>query len=184
MAANIHHSSSSVEWYTPKWLVDRCRSVLGGIDCDPCSCEDAQKIVGANNWFDEKLDGLSQSWYGNIFMNPPGGWATPEVADKWGSRSNAQCWYAKLLYEMNSGNALNAIVLCFNLDTLRALQPKAPICILKSRCKFDKIENDKRVSGGSPAHGTGLILLSDSVKMQKEWVEWMSPYGMCYKASG
>lgn len=183
MAANIHHSSASVEWYTPVWLVERCRTVLGDIHTDPCSCEEAQKVIKAGEWFGEEHDGLSQPWYGNVFMNPPGGWATPEVSEKWGSRSNAQCWHAKLIHEMSHHNTLNAIVVCFNLDTLRALQPKDPICILRNRVKFDKLENGKRVPGGSPAHGTGLILLSDSVKMRKLWVQEMSHVGACYEAT-
>lgn len=183
MSANIHHSSVSVEWYTPEWLVNRCRTILGNIDCDPCSCNEAQKVVRATECFGIIDDGLTQSWYGNVFMNPPGGWATPEVAAKWGSRSNAQCWYAKLAHEMGQGNTLNAIVLCFNLDTLRALQPKAPICILKRRVKFDKVEDGQRIQGGSPAHGTGLILLSDSVEMRKLLVKEMSSVGACYEAS-
>src|SRR4030067_1379856 len=119
MVTNIHHSSASVEWFTPKWLVENCRSVLGKINVDPCSCEEAQKVVMADEWFGEKDDGLTKSWCGNVFMNPPGGWATPEVANAWGSRSNAQCWYAKLKDEIRKCNTLNAIVLCFNLDTLR-----------------------------------------------------------------
>lgn len=180
MAANIHHSSSSVEWYTPEWLVEACRAVLGSIFCDPCSCEEAQKVVKANEWYGEADDGLTQSWYGTVFMNPPGGWATPEVAAKWGSRSNAQCWHAKLLHEMEQKNTLHAIELCFNLDSLRALQPREPICILSRRCRFDKLVDGKRVQGTSPAHGTGLILLSDSVKIRKRWVEVMSEVGTCY----
>ncbi len=195
MAANIHHSSVSVEWYTPEWLIERCRAVLGYIHLDPCSCEEAQKVVKANEWFGMEHDGLAQPWYGNVFMNPPGGWATPEVANAWGSRSNAQCWYAKLKKErqlkrerqrrnlLNGIMSLNAIVLCFNLDTLRALQPKEPICILKSRVKFDRLKDGKRVQGGSPAHGTGLILLSDSVDMRKLWLKEMSLVGTCYEAA-
>lgn len=181
--ANIHHSSSTVEWYTPEWLVEKCRTVLGEIHLDPCSCEEAQKIVKAIDWFGESDDGLKQSWYGNVFMNPPGGWAKSNVAAKWGSRSNAQCWYAKLAAEMEAQNTQHAIVLCFNLDTLRALQPKEPICILKRRVRFDKLTNGQRVQGRSPAHGTGLVLLSDSVIMQKRWVNEMSSVGTCYSCS-
>lgn len=183
MTANIHHSSSSVEWYTPAWLVEKCRTILRVIDVDPCSCEEAQKVIKAAKWFGEEEDGLSRLWYGNVFMNPPGGWATPEVASVWKSRSSAQCWYAKLLLEISNYNTQNAIVLCFNLDTLRAIQPKRPICILSRRVKFDKLKDGNRVQGGSPAHGTGLILLSDSVKMRRLWIEEMSSVGTCYEAS-
>lgn len=183
MAANIHHSSASVEWYTPEWLIEKCRAVLGEIHCDPCSCAEAQKVVKAHEWFGEEDDGLVQSWYGNVFMNPPGGWAEPDVAKKWGSRSNAQCWHAKLLHEIEQKNTLHAIELCFNLDSLRAIQPREPICILKNRCKFDKLVDGQRVQGTSPAHGTGLILLTDSLKVRKRWVEVMSDIGTCYNVA-
>lgn len=183
MTANIHHSSASTEWYTPSWLVEYCRTVLGGIDVDPCSCEEAQKIIGARKWFGEDEDGLSKSWRGNVFMNPPGGFAPSDVAEKWGSKSSAQCWYSKLLYEIDNENARDAIVVCFNLDTLRALQPSQPICILAKRVKFDKLVDGKRIPGNSPAHGTGLILLSDSIKTRKIWAQEMSNIGTCYGAT-
>lgn len=181
MAANIHHSSETVEWYTPEWLVEKARSILGEIDLDPCSCEDAQKIIKAKIWYNEAQDGLTQKWSGRVFMNPPGGWVSPEIAKKWGSRSSAQCWYNKHFSEFESGSVTAGIVLCFNLDTLRAIQPKLPICILSKRVKFDRIIDGKRVPGNSPAHGTGLILVSHDQELIKSWETIMSDVGTCYK---
>ena len=35
------HSSASQEWYTPAPILERVRAVLGPIDLDPASCEEA-----------------------------------------------------------------------------------------------------------------------------------------------
>jgi hypothetical protein len=34
---SAQHSSKSDEWFTPPWLVELARAVLGSIDCDPCT---------------------------------------------------------------------------------------------------------------------------------------------------
>jgi len=183
MSAGAYHSSESLEWYTPKWLVEKVRDVLGNIDLDPCSCIEAQKSVLADVLYDKERDGLSQDWPGKVFMNPPGGWAEPSMADKWGSRSSAQCWYNKLLDQYKNGITTHAIVLCFNLDTLRALQSKNSICILAKRVKFNRIVNGEIVPGNSPAHGTGLILLSNSGEFKKRCIKVMSDVGTCYEAA-
>ena len=41
------------------------------IDLDPASCEEANKIVKASKYYSLEVDGLSQSWTGNIWLNPP-----------------------------------------------------------------------------------------------------------------
>jgi len=55
-------SSASNGWYTPEKLVGAARTVLGGIDLDPASSEEANKTVKATRYFTEADDGLSQPW--------------------------------------------------------------------------------------------------------------------------
>lgn len=66
-------SSESNEWYTPPWIIEKVVRVLGTIDTDPASCEVANKVVKASNFYTESDNGLIQPWVGNVFCNPPGG---------------------------------------------------------------------------------------------------------------
>jgi len=59
------------EWYTPPKYVELARTVLGGIDLDPASNKQAQKIIGAKRFFTKSDDALSQDWHGRVWLNPP-----------------------------------------------------------------------------------------------------------------
>ena len=66
-------SSESAEWFTPKRYIEAAREVLGTIELDPASCEEANRIVKADNFFTEEDDGLKKHWAGKVWMNPPYG---------------------------------------------------------------------------------------------------------------
>jgi len=59
------------EAYTPAWLVNVARAVLGGIDLDPASCEEAQQTVQATRWYGLDDDGLERPWRDRVWLNPP-----------------------------------------------------------------------------------------------------------------
>ena len=59
------------EWYTPKHVLERVRTVMGGIDLDPASCDIAQNWVKAEKYYTKEDDALKRHWYGHVFMNPP-----------------------------------------------------------------------------------------------------------------
>jgi hypothetical protein len=61
----------SAEHYTPAQYIAAAHRVLGTIDLDPASCSEANKIIKATKFFDEKIDGLAQEWRGRIWLNPP-----------------------------------------------------------------------------------------------------------------
>ncbi len=67
------HSSESAEHYTPSSIVESARLVLGSIDLDPASSEEANQIVKATRFFTCEDNGFTRPWSGRVFLNPPGG---------------------------------------------------------------------------------------------------------------
>lgn len=61
----------SDNWFTPKWLIEIAREVMGGIDLDPASCTQANTIVKASRFYTQKDDGLTKDWHGRVWCNPP-----------------------------------------------------------------------------------------------------------------
>lgn len=94
----IHFSSESPEHYTPKAIVDASIALMGSIDLDPCSNSKEKPNVPALDHYTADDDGLSQSWFGRIYMNPPYGRA---IGD----------WVTKLKNEYEQGNVTEAIAL-------------------------------------------------------------------------
>jgi len=76
--------SETNEWYTPPEYIEAARRVLGGFDLDPASCEEANAVVQAAEFFTEcrlpcggkdwcTHDGMAQPWKGRLWLNPPYG---------------------------------------------------------------------------------------------------------------
>lgn len=64
-------ATGEYEWYTPADYIECVHAVLGEIDLDPASSEQANEIVKAHVFYDKSDDGLKQAWKGKAFMNPP-----------------------------------------------------------------------------------------------------------------
>ena len=78
------------------------REVMGNIDLDPASNEQANKhFVKASRYY--YVAGLETRWFGRIFMNPP--------YNKIGNQSGAGVWLTKLLHEYDSGHIEEAMAL-------------------------------------------------------------------------
>ena len=73
LAFAARHTCDSPEWYTPSPFVEAAREVMGAIDLDPASHEEANRTVQATRFYSEQENGLAQRWYGRVFVNPPGG---------------------------------------------------------------------------------------------------------------
>lgn len=72
MRINYISESSHNEWYTPVFIVDCCRFVLGSIDFDPFSSELANQTVKAASFLTKDDDAFISEWKtGTCFINPP-----------------------------------------------------------------------------------------------------------------
>jgi len=74
--------SGTPEWWTPKKYVHAVHKVMGDIDLDPASCEEANKIVMAKRFYGPGDNGLLKKWEGRIFLNPPYGDFTRDFVEK------------------------------------------------------------------------------------------------------
>ena len=95
--------TKSNEWYTPAKYIEAARTVMGAIDLDPASCEVANQVVKAAQYYSEKQDGLTQPWHGRIWLNPPYG--------KINNRSTIDLWIRKLISAYQSREVEQAILL-------------------------------------------------------------------------
>jgi hypothetical protein len=126
--SSVHFSSESNEWYTPEHIIEKVVKVLKKIDTDPCS--NLEKTVPAKIHFTEEDDGLSKSWNGTTYMNPPYG-------------DVIETWVDKLISEYNKGNTSEAIALVpSRTDTAWFRKfDRWPVLFVWGRLKFSESDN-------------------------------------------
>jgi phage N-6-adenine-methyltransferase len=126
-----HLQQDSVEWYTPQKYLRAVHAVLGEIELDPATSEQANRIVQAKVFYDLTTDGLTKTWKARtVWLNPP--------YCKQGNTSNQEMWSTKLLAEYKAGNIYEAILLVTAAtDTIwfHRLYP-FPMCFVKGRIQF------------------------------------------------
>jgi hypothetical protein len=180
------HSSESAEHYTPKDIVERARLALGGIDLDPASCAEANRVVQAENYFTAEEDGFVRGWRGRVFLNPPGGLSDnlqrpvkakcrengscglPIGHTHEGVQSNQKKWWYKLAREYESGNVTTAIFVCFSVELLQTSQVDRP-ADLRAPLHFPICFPSRRVAyvkpggavGSQPPHASCIVWLDD-----------------------
>ncbi len=118
------------ESYTPAIYIEAAREVMGGIDLDPASNEQAQATVKAAMWYGVEDDGLAHQWHGRVFLNPP--YKQPEMT----------LFAEKLCEGVEAGNVTQAILLTNNnTDTKwwhQCAEVSAGVCFTKGRINFYK----------------------------------------------
>jgi hypothetical protein len=75
------------DFYTHPEIIEAARLTMGGIDLDPASCSEANRVVAATRFFGAKENGLLHPWEGRVWLNPPyGGWGNawvPKLLSEW-----------------------------------------------------------------------------------------------------
>ena len=126
-----HLSAESFEWYTPQTHVKALRRVMGEIELDPASSDEANRVIQAQRYYTIVTDGLSKTWNAKtLFLNPP--------YCKTGNTSNQDVWTAKLLREYREGHVKEAILLVTTATETAWFQRlfQFPLCFVKGRLDF------------------------------------------------
>jgi hypothetical protein len=64
--AKKRRRAANFEWYTPPDIIALAVETMGGIDCDPASCVEANQVVGAKVFYTLDDDGLMSRVSGNV----------------------------------------------------------------------------------------------------------------------
>lgn len=154
-----HQNKGVVEWYTPADYVEAARTVMGSIDLDPASNSKAQKVVQAGTFYSKSDDGLSKTWSGNVFLNPP---FKAELAT---------AFVAKLCESHKSGDVPQAILLTNNnTDTAwwhQAAKASAAVCFTLGRIAFYSPAGDS----AKPTNGHTLFYFGS------RWKQFANVFG-------
>jgi hypothetical protein len=160
---HVTNNSGENEWYTPEKFIEAARAAMGSIDTDPASSDLANKTVQAQTYYTIDDDGLTKTWGGNIWMNPP--YAQPLITQ-----------FTELLSDkFDSGEINQACVLVNNATETnwfqRMLDSCTCLCLLKSRVKFiDKSGNPS----GAPLQGQIVLYFGNN---QQSFEKSFSQFG-------
>lgn len=122
--------SGSDERYTPRWVLNAARLVLGRIDLDVASNAIAQRTVQAARYYTQADNGLMQPWAGRVWCNPP--------------YSDPLPWVERLIGFHKAGDVPAALLL-LNVATTptwaRLLWSSGyPVCLFTNRIQFVKAD--------------------------------------------
>jgi hypothetical protein len=169
--AHVGFNSGNSEWYTPQVYVSAARDVMGGIDIDPCSCEDANRVVKATTFFDEQQDGFAQEWRGRLYTNPPYGEGTIEKFSD------------KLIGELTAQRVTQAIVLVNNCTETkwfqRLLQASSNVCFPLGRISFWSVDRPSK----NPLQGQAFLHFCSDSQDGTKFLSVFNKFGVCISRS-
>lgn len=150
------------EWYTPDEHLELVRQVLGTIELDPASSENANRIVKAQHYFDQEDDALTRDWHGKVWLNPP--YAQPLI----------QQFVEKLVAEYTGNRVTEAILLTHNYTDTNwfhtAASAAAATCFTRGRIKF--YQPDGTIA--APTQGQAFSYFGENVN---KFAEVFEPIG-------
>lgn len=151
--SHIVNNSGNQEHYTPKKFTDSARLVMGTIDLDPASNLFANSWIKAEKIFTLDNQGLSETWQGNVWMNPPY------------DSKNLKPLVDKLLSE----DVQQAVVLTNNNTDTKVGQQllgfASAICLVAGRVKFMKPDGTENKT---PLQGQIIYYKGGNIQMFKQ----------------
>lgn len=170
---NIQHSSASESWGGPDYILESVRLVLGGIDFDPASSAEFNKVVQATRFMTREDDALLNEWpidkNSSIYLNPPGG--------KIKNRSKTALFWQRL---MEQQEFKHAIFMGFSLECLQTTQASScpalafPICVPRKRLAFTAEDG---TPGKAPSHSNVIVYIPGEVDETQKFITEFSRYG-------
>ena len=169
---HVVNNSGQNEWYTPALYVEAARRVLNGIDLDPASSDAAQETVQAERYYTAADDGLSKSWSGSVWLNPP---YERELIGQ----------FTEKLHESlasQGGAVTDAILLTNNSTDVGWFQDIAPsadaICFVRGRISFNDETGQPK---NKPLQGQMFMYFGPS---PVRFIEEFSQFGVCLVGAG
>jgi phage N-6-adenine-methyltransferase len=140
----------SDEWYTPAEYIEAARTVMGGIDLDPATCEMAQTVVQAENYLTKIENGLAMTWIcERVWLNPP--------------YSNPDAWISKLVNQYEAKEHVKQACVLVNNATETAwfqmLLSRYPVCFPSKRLAFWRHDHE----GVQARQGQAIFYLGSNV---------------------
>lgn len=127
---------------TPAYVLEPVRSLLGGIDLDPCTEPD--NPTAARRFYTPPADGCELPWVGSVFVNPPYG----KAKDR---------WVARCITEAERGLRI-VLLIPSHTETRasqRALERCSSVLFVKARLRFGLVRANGRHEAAS--HGSMLL---------------------------
>jgi hypothetical protein len=195
---------------TPLSVATAAFLTMHDIDLDPASNDAANKVVGAKRYYTKADNGLALPWFGNVFLNPPGGtwkatskmseadatllrehYALAKQAQWWKkTQSVAATWWDRLIWEHKQGHIEQAVFLAFNSEILgnRPEMLQYPICFTTNQATDSAVNNQGRVlfldetgePGNAPTHTNALIYLPPKL----DTAAWVQRFGQHFARFG
>lgn len=158
---HVSHNSGDNEWYSPADYVAAGRDVLGAIDLDPASSQEANAVVGATKIYTADDDGLQQPWRGRLWINPPY------------AKDLCARFVEKLVDDYSLGDVSEAVVLVNNATETQwfqmATRASSAVCFPDKRVRFWKPDGTK----GQPLQGQAVFYFgSDTSKFGKAFAKF------------
>ena len=163
VSKNVHVSNNSGEneWYTPPFIIESAKSVMGNIDLDPASSRLANETVGAKEFYTIEDDGIKKDWHGRVWLNPP--YSQPDISN-----------FAKAVTSKKYDEIMILVNNATETDWFRTMaEISNAICFINKRLKF--IDRDGNPSG-APLQGQAIIYKGSNVD---KFIQEFKESGLC-----